>query len=129
LSSESKPLAGRELVDAVVERMVDSKAENIAAYSVENLATMCDWYIICSGTAPVHARAIAQAVAQTLKQRGTYPVFQEGMEGGRWAVIDFTDVVVHVMIPEIREYYEIEELWSQGTRLTDQELGITSSGI
>jgi ribosome-associated protein len=129
LNTDSKPLAGRELVAAIVSCMVDNKADDIAAYDVAELTMMSDWYIICSGNAPVHARAIAQSVITGMKRAHTYPVHQEGVEGGRWAVIDFVDVVVHVMIPEIRDYYEIEELWSEGRRLSDNELELPETAV
>ncbi len=119
---KKEQLSGRRLVEKVVACMVDRKAEDIAVYDVSGLSTVSDWYVICSGTAPVHATAIAQSVVRRLKEHHTRPVYTEGLDAGRWAVVDYADVVVHVMIPPIRDYYSIEELWSDGTRLTAEQM-------
>ncbi len=119
--SSSDVLAGRQLVEAVVSRMVDTKAENIAVYQTTGTYPVCDWFVICSGNGPVHCRAIAQAVLSGLKARHCQPAYREGLEDGRWAVLDYVDVVVHMMAPEMREYYDIEQLWRDGRRFEAQE--------
>lgn len=119
---KKEQLSGRRLVEEVVTCMVDRKAEDIAVYDVTGLSTVSDWYVICSATAPVHATAIAQSIVRELKEQHTRPVYSEGLDAGRWAVVDYADVVVHVMIPAMRDYYNIEELWSDGTQLTAEQM-------
>ncbi|MBD3241196.1 MAG: ribosome silencing factor [Chitinivibrionales bacterium] len=119
---KEEQLSGKRLVEEIVGCMIDRKAEDIAVYDVTGMSTVCDWYVICSGTAPVHATAIAHSIVRELKQQHTRPVYTEGLDAGRWAVVDYADVVVHVMVPAIRDYYQIEELWSEGERLTTEQL-------
>lgn len=122
-------LAGRELVGKISAELVDRKAEDIAVYDVHDLPTVADHYIICSGTTPVHGRAIAESTITALKKHHTYPTYREGVSDGRWAVLDYTDVVVHIMTPEMRDYYEIEKLWKAGTRLTEADIPVLAEGV
>jgi len=109
-------LSGEAIVTAVAAAMVDRKAEEIAIFDMRGVSTVSDWFLICSANGPVHGRALAQGIVSDLRDRRQAPVYHEGVEDGRWALIDYVDVVAHVMIPELREYYQIEELWHQGRR-------------
>lgn len=120
-STPSKP-AGKALARAVVASMETIKAEHIAIYRVNVEGAVTDWFIIASGNGPTHTSAVARAVFETVKQAGVAPVYREGTEEGRWAVLDYSDVVVHVLSPEMREYYEIEKLWVHYERFTPQKL-------
>ena len=71
-----------------------------------------DWFIICQADNTSHTSAIADGVIKALKEKHTSPWHQEGLEDGRWALIDYTDVIVHVMLPELREFYDLESLWT-----------------
>jgi ribosome-associated protein len=105
-------LAGRELVDAIVSVLEDKLAERIAVIDLRKVAAAADWFIVCSGDNTSHTTATANEVIGALKQRyKTAPWHYEGIEDGRWALIDYTDVVVHVMLGEVREYYNLEGLW------------------
>jgi ribosome-associated protein len=105
-------LAGKELVDAIVSVLEDKLAERIAVIDLRSVAAAADWFIVCSGDNTSHTAAVANEVIGALKERhGTAPWHHEGVEDGRWALIDYTDVVVHVMLEEVREYYNLEGLW------------------
>jgi ribosome-associated protein len=105
-------LAGKELVDAIVSVLEDKLAERIAVIDLRSVAAAADWFVVCSGDNTSHTTAVANEVIAALKERhGTAPWHHEGIEDGRWALIDYTDVVVHVMLDEVREYYNLEGLW------------------
>jgi len=106
------PLGGKELVDAIIEALEDKLAENIVVIDLRDVSGAADWFIICQGGNTSHTSAIADGVIGILKEkRQTAPWHHEGLEEGRWALIDYTDVVVHVMLPDVRKYYDLESLW------------------
>jgi len=105
-------LAGKELVDAIVSVLEDKLAEKIAVIDLRKVSATADWFIVCSGDNTSHTTAVASEVIGDLKERyKTAPWHHEGVEDGRWALIDYSDVVVHVMLEEVREYYDLESLW------------------
>jgi ribosome-associated protein len=118
VNADTTPLSGRALVDAIVDAALAAKAEDIVAYDVRALGCLSDYYLLCTGDVSVHVRAIAQSIMGSLKAHGTHPWCHEGVEQGRWALLDYGDATVHVMLPELREYYLLEELWSKGTRVS-----------
>jgi len=67
--------------------------------------------VVVSGTSDTHVRAIAEHVVEDLRQRGVRPHHVEGLAGGRWVLLDFVDLVVHVFHPALREFYQLEGLW------------------
>jgi ribosome-associated protein len=106
-------LAGKELVDAVVSVLEDKLAERIAVIDLRKVSAAADWFVVCSGDNTSHTTAVANEVIGALKQRhGTAPWHYEGVEEGRWALVDYTDVVVHIMLDDVRKYYNLESLWS-----------------
>jgi ribosome-associated protein len=107
------PLAGRQLVDAAVQNLEEKLAEKITVIDLRNVSGAADWFIICQGDNTSHTTAIADGLIDALKEKhATRPWHHEGLEEGRWALVDYTDVVVHVMLPEIRQFYDLESLWA-----------------
>ena len=117
MSKTSKQvLFGKELVDAIVNEAKANLAEKIVVVDLQGVPGSADWFIICQGDTSVHNRAIFSGIVDGLIEKGTRPWKQEGEEDGRWILIDFSDVLVHIMLPEIRSYYDIETLWAEGTK-------------
>jgi ribosome-associated protein len=111
-SAKSGVLAGKELVDAIVSVLEEKLAERIAVIDLRKVSAAADWFIVCSGDNTSHTAAVANEVIGALKERHkTAPWHHEGVSDGRWALIDYTDVVVHVMLEEVRKYYNLESLW------------------
>jgi ribosome-associated protein len=105
-------LSGRELVDAAVSVLEEKLAEKITVLDLRGVAAAADWFVVCQGDNTSHTTAAASEVIAALKERyGTAPWHHEGVEDGRWALIDYTDVVVHVMLEEVRKHYDLESLW------------------
>ena len=99
------------LVAALLAVLEDLKAQQIRVIDVSHLTTLMDVMIVASGRSDRHVRAIADALVERLKALGRPPLGVEGQEGGEWILVDAADVVVHVMLPRVREFYDIETLW------------------
>lgn len=105
------PLKGTELVDYIVEKAQEKKAENIVIINLSEYSGIADFFIICEGDNTVHTKAIADIIVEKLSLQKTEPWHIEGHEEGRWILIDYSDIIVHVMIPELRDYYQLDKLW------------------
>lgn len=107
---------------AVVERgaelALDRKAEDVVALDLRGISSATDTFLIATGNSDVHVRAIAEHLIDELKKEGVRPAHVEGMSGGRWVLIDYIDLVVHVFHPEARQFYQLEELWGDAPRRT-----------
>lgn len=101
-----------ELRDLVVEALDDMKSRDVNVIDVRGKTSITDFMIIASGTSDRHVKSIAEAVAFKAKQQGQQPIGQEGVTDGEWALIDLNGVVVHVMQAKVRDFYQLERLWS-----------------
>ncbi|MBS0387184.1 MAG: ribosome silencing factor [Proteobacteria bacterium] len=89
----------------------DMKAVNIRVLDVRGLTDIADTMIVASGTSDRHVRSIAENVVVKAKQAGRRPMGTEGRQDAEWVLIDLQDVLVHVMLPRVREFYALEQLW------------------
>jgi ribosome-associated protein len=89
----------------------DKKAENVVALDVSEKLPLADTFLIASGANERQVAAIADAIEEALQRDGAKALRREGVREGRWALLDFNDVIVHVMHQEDRAYYELERLW------------------
>ncbi len=96
----------------VVDALEDLKARDIAQLDVSKLTSVTDRMIIASGTSSRHVAALAGNVVQKAKEAGIQPLGVEGENGADWVLVDLGDVVVHVMLPETRQLYDLERLWA-----------------
>jgi ribosome-associated protein len=113
----------RELVVNAVEEL---KGQDVVELDVRKLTDVTDCFVIASGRSGRQVKAIAENVIEKAKAAGVRPMGVEGLAKGEWVLVDLCDVVLHVMQPETREYYQLEKLWS-GTPLTDDGEGQRSS--
>lgn len=101
------------LTDAVIEALEDIKAQDVQVIDVTDKTTLMDTLVVASGTSRRHLSAVVNSVAEDLKKKGFIARAQEGNGAGSdWVLLDFTDLVLHVMLPETRAYYDLERLWS-----------------
>ncbi|MCW8955825.1 MAG: ribosome silencing factor [Gammaproteobacteria bacterium] len=100
-----------ELKQLVITAIEDLKGEDIRELDVKGKTSVTDIMIITSGTSSRHVKSIANNVAVEAKQAGVKPLGVEGEEQGEWVLVDLGDVVVHIMQPHIREFYDLEKLW------------------
>jgi ribosome-associated protein len=89
----------------------DMKAQDVILLDLKGVTDMSDYFLIATGTSDTHVRAIAQHVELEMKKAGAPAHHIEGAEQGRWALLDFVDVVVHVFHPTLRNFYQLERLW------------------
>lgn len=99
----------------------DAKARDVVLIDVRNVAMFTDYMYIATGTSNRHVMSVADRVIDTLAGRGRKPTGVEGMEGGDWVLIDYGDVVVHVMREQTRDFYNLEKLWAEGKRVKHAE--------
>lgn len=89
------------------------KAENIVMLDVSEIASFTDYMIFASGTSTRHVVAIADSVIEAAKAAGKPALGVEGEEVGEWVLVDLGDAIVHIMLPDVRQYYELEKLWGE----------------
>lgn len=108
-----KPLAtsSHDLAIMAGKFALDKRAADIVILDLRELTSVTDFFVICSGTANVHVKAIADHVRESLSQNGQKPWHVEGMPHGTWVLMDYIDFVVHVFLNERREFYGLERLW------------------
>ena len=91
--------------------LLDNKANDVVTLDLRPVTDMADFFIVASGTSDTHVRATAGYVVETLKKEGIRVHSVEGMEQGRWVLLDYVDFVVHVFHPTLRSFYQLERLW------------------
>lgn len=101
-----------QLKQLVLDTLDDMKARDIQVMDVRGKTAVTDYMIIASGTSDRHVKAIAETVAFRAKDAGETPLGTEGLAEGEWALVDLNGVVVHVMLPKVRDFYNLERLWS-----------------
>lgn len=104
-----------ELQKLVLDTLEDMKARDVEVIDVRGKTSITDVMIVASGTSDTHVRSIAQTVAFRAKEAGERPLGSEGMSDGEWALVDLNVVVLHVMQPKVRDYYNLERLWGIGS--------------
>jgi ribosome-associated protein len=100
-----------ELRELVKNALEDLKAENIVELDVRDKTNVTDYIVVASGNSSRHVKSIANNVVMEAKKAGHPPIGVEGEAEGEWMLVDLADVVVHVMQPQIRDFYDLESLW------------------
>jgi ribosome silencing factor RsfS/YbeB/iojap len=101
----------RDIVKIVEGALDDMKAVNIKVLDVRKLTDVADTLVIASGNSDRHVRSIADRVVEYAKKAGMRPMGVEGERDGEWVLVDLQDVIVHIMLPRVREFYRLENLW------------------
>lgn len=115
MSKVSKTISDIDhLCTEVISCLEDNKGENIVQLSVSKLTTIADYFVIVTGNSSRHVRALAINAVRDLRDKGIKSLRMEGEDSGEWAVIDYGDIIIHVMQPEVRAFYDLESLWRPG---------------
>jgi ribosome-associated protein len=113
----ARPDEARPTALAIAQAGLDKKAEDVTLLDVRGLTSYADYFVIMTADSERQAGAVADHVEQTMKAKGVTKVGVEGYEGGRWILVDYGDVVAHVMSRESRGFYDLEGLWADAPRL------------
>jgi ribosome-associated protein len=96
---------------------IDKKAENVKVLDLSRISSFTDHFVIASGMSDRQVKTIAESVETALRARGLRPLSSEGLADGRWVLLDYGDVVIHVFLDALREYYDLETLWTDAPRV------------
>jgi ribosome-associated protein len=95
---------------------LDRKACDLVVLDVREITSIADYFIVCSGRSDRQVQSIAQGIEENAAEEGVKPFAVEGTQRGHWALIDFSDVIVHVFYEPVREFYDLDGLWSHASR-------------
>ncbi|HIF50585.1 MAG TPA: ribosome silencing factor [Thiotrichaceae bacterium] len=118
----------KELLDITLAALEDVKAVDVVVFEVSKLTSISDYMVIASGRSKRQVGALAESVVEAAKTYGTQPLGVEGKTEGEWVLVDLGDIIVHIMYPDTREYYQLEKLWSSADdRKEDQKENVKVS--
>jgi ribosome-associated protein len=100
-----------------VRAALEKKAFNLVLLDLKNISSFTEYFLICSGRSDRQVQAIARSIEDDLKKMGIYSLGMEGFEEGKWILLDYDDVVVHVFLDPVRMFYDLEGLWSDAPRV------------
>ncbi len=110
-------MEGKKLALAVCKALSDKKAHDIVIVDVGDQTVMCNYFVIASGTSTTQVRALGENVEEELEKQGVSAIRKEGLREGRWGVLDYGDVIVHIFNDESRLFYYLERLWDSGKNI------------
>jgi ribosome-associated protein len=112
-------MTDKKLSQCIVNALEDVKGIDIIALDVTAVTDVADQMILATGTSKRQVKALADRVLEKARELGYRPIGSEGQETAEWILVDFADIVVHVMLPDAREFYDLERLWSATARQRD----------
>ena len=115
--ARKKENGSRERALLCVNASLEKKAKDLIILNVREASAFADYFILCSGTSDRQVRAVAAAIRENLKRAGILPLGVEGEDAGRWILLDYDDVIIHVFLESARTFYDLERLWSGATRM------------
>lgn len=116
---KSEQLPAREKALRAQTALTDKRAVDPVMLDMRQITLITDYFLICHGTSSVHIRALGDSVVEALKEAGERPYGVEGRDEGRWVLLDYGDVIVHIFGEEERGFYSLERLWSDAPQVAD----------
>jgi ribosome silencing factor RsfS/YbeB/iojap len=110
-------MQSKRMRETVYSALTDAKAKDICMLDVRKICDFADYMVIVSATSGRHAQSIANKVEEHLSREGRKPLGVEGTRVAEWILVDFGDIVVHVMQSKVRDFYNLEKLWSDGKKV------------
>jgi ribosome-associated protein len=108
----------RMKVNRIVQTLQDKKAKDIKVLDIRDLSTLCDYFVIATGTSTTHVQSLCDNVEENMDKEEYKLHHKEGFRNGRWILLDYYDVVVHIFYEEERKFYNLERLWVDAKTLT-----------
>ncbi len=115
------PPSAQAMLQQVHAAVDNLKAKDVVEIDVRGKTSVCDYIVIASGTSTRHVKSIADEVVKQVKQLGVMPLGVEGEREAEWVLVDLGDIVLHVMLPRVREFYALERLWTVGDQPPDTD--------
>ena len=106
-----------ELAKKIREFLEDKIAKDTVIFEIAPISSLADYFIIATGSADTHVKAIAEYFMVELKKEGIMPAFHEGLQSGVWVCVDYSDVIVHIMREDEREFYDLESIWGGSKKI------------
>jgi ribosome-associated protein len=100
---------------------LEKKAFNITILELKKASSLTDYFLICSGRSDRQVQAIAESIEEKMREKGARPLGEEGMREGRWVLMDYDDVVIHIFYDPVRRHYDLEGLWIEAPRIDPPE--------
>jgi ribosome-associated protein len=119
---QKSSLTSEGLVEVAARTLAAHKGQDVLILDVRGLSSLWDFFIICSGGSKRHVQALAQHLQEALGQAGVKPLGVEGLEEGNWVLLDYVDVVIHLFMKPLRDFYDLEGLWVEATRLSVKDV-------
>jgi iojap-like ribosome-associated protein len=116
-STTTQPSKSLALAQRAAQVALDTRAQDVILLDLRSVSDMTDFFLIASGTSDTHARAIGEHILAELKKEGSPAHHVEGLEKGRWVLLDFVDFVVHIFHPTLRNFYQLERLWADAEQV------------
>ena len=107
-----------ELLELIINAIEDAKGINLITLDVRELTDVTDYFVVVTGSSTRHSRAIMNSVLDSLRDHKCRPIGVEGEQYNQWILLDYTDVVVHIMLTETREFYDLERHWEASLKPT-----------
>jgi len=101
----------KTLARRLAQLTLEKKASNVKIFDLRPLTNVTDFFVVCTAESDVQVKAISNHVIETMTMKSMKPWHVEGLEQRQWVLLDFVDVVVHIFLPEVREFYGLERLW------------------
>lgn len=114
----------KKLVEQIVEGIQNKKGQRIVIADLTKIGdTICKFFVICQGNSPTQIASIVEEVREeTRKQAGVKPIAIDGLRNAEWVAMDYADVLVHVFLPEVREFYDLEHLWADANLIEVEDV-------
>ncbi len=105
-------MRSKKMQELICQAVDDAKGLDIRVLDVQRISDVTDYMVLTSGTSNRHVSSVADKVLEAMRRHGCRPLGTEGREAGEWVLLDFGDVLVHVMRPDVRQFYNLEKLWT-----------------
>jgi ribosome-associated protein len=115
--AKKKEVDSRKRALWCVNASLEKKAKGLVVLRVKEISDFADYFIICSGTSDRQVRSIASSIQESLKKSDILPLGIEGETAGRWVLMDYDDVIIHIFHESVRSFYELERLWSEAPQM------------
>lgn len=115
-----KDMESREKSHLCINAALNKKALDLILLDVRKVSSFADYFIICSGKSSRHVQGIASFIEESLAKEGIYPLGIEGSTQGSWILMDYNELIIHIFYKPIREFYDLEGLWSDAKRIETQ---------